>query len=50
MIENDVVYNCHLDYTESHKLLQKVEKFIFSLDLVLEMVFNAMNISEDKEG
>jgi hypothetical protein len=38
-IENDVVNNQMADYSESHRVQEKVEILIFSLDLILDIAF-----------
>ena len=38
-IENDVVNNQMADYSESHRVQEKVEILIFCIELILEMAF-----------
>ena len=38
-IENDVVNNQMADYTESHRVQEKVDVLIYVLDLLLDIAF-----------
>ncbi len=39
-IENDVVNNQMADYSESHRVQEKIEVLIFSIDLILDIAFD----------
>jgi hypothetical protein len=46
-IENDVVNNQMIDYTESHRVQEKVDFLIFALDLVLDIAFDKILLNEN---
>ncbi|TNV87469.1 hypothetical protein FGO68_gene12580 [Halteria grandinella] len=47
-IENDVVNNQMADYSESHRVQEKVDVLIFSIDLILDMVFEKILLTEEE--
>jgi hypothetical protein len=47
-IENDVVNNQMADYTESHRVQEKVDVLIFALDLILDIAFENILLKHDE--